>query len=57
MEIVRCKNCKHRPLDKRGYGVSEDLLFPDDVCPLQSDDPWYSKYPDDEFFCANGERM
>ena len=55
-EVVRCKNCKHRPYDKRGHGVSEDLLFPDDVCPLQCDDPWYSKYPADDFFCAKGEQ-
>ena len=53
--VVRCKNCKHRPHDKRGHGVSEDLVFPDDVCPLQCDDPWYSKYPEDDFFCAKGE--
>ena len=44
-----------RPHDKRGHGVSEDLRFPDDVCPLQCDDPWYSKYPEDDFFCAKGE--
>ena len=54
VEVVRCKVCKHRPHDKRGHGVSEDLVFPDDVCPLQSDDPWYSKYPKDNFFCAYG---
>ena len=54
--LIRCKDCKHRPHDKRGRGVSEDLVFPDDVCPLQCDDPWYSKYPEDEFFCAKGER-
>ena len=53
--VVPCKNCKHRPHDKRGHGVSEDLVFPDDVCPLQCDDPWYSKYPEDDFFCAKGE--
>ena len=52
---IRCKECKHRPYDKRGHGVSEDLVFPDDVCPLQCDDPWYSKYPEDDFFCAKGE--
>ena len=53
--IVRCKECKHRPHDKRGHGVSEDLVFPDDVCPFQCDDPWYSQYPADDFFCAKGE--
>ena len=55
MVPIRCKECKHRPHDKRGHGVSEDLVFPDDVCPLQCDDPWYSKYPEDDFFCAKGE--
>lgn len=53
--IVRCKNCKHRPYDEEGYGISEDLVFPDDVCPFQCDDPWYSRYPADDFFCAKGE--
>ena len=56
MEIVRCKNCKHRPYDEEGYGISEDLVFPDDVCPFQCDDLWYSQYPSDDFFCAKGER-
>lgn len=54
-DIVRCKNCKHRPYDEEGYGISEDLVFLDDVCPLQCDDPWYSRYPADDFFCAKGE--
>ena len=54
---VRCKNCKHRPYDEEGYGISEDLVFPDDVCPFQCDDPWYSQYPADDFFCAKGEKI
>ena len=60
VEIVRCKNCIHRPIkgedthdidppkDSRGY---EDYTCP---C-LNEDDYWYSWYPSDEFFCAEGE--
>ena len=40
--IVYCKNCKHRP-------------FPDYGCPCQCDDGYYSWYPDDDWFCGNGE--
>lgn len=55
--VVRCKDCKHRPIDKGGHGHGNELLFPDDgVCPGQCDDPWYSWLPDDNWFCANGER-
>lgn len=52
--VVRCKDCKHRPT-KDIVGL---LDFPDnDVCPCQnSDDSWYSWYPADNWFCANGER-
>ena len=52
-EIVRCKDCEHRPT---GTGANRDLEFPDDVCPCQCDDFWYSWMPKDEWFCANGER-
>jgi len=62
VEIVRCKNCVHRPIksedthnifppkDGRGFG------FGDYTCPcLNEDDYYYSWYPSDEWFCANGK--
>lgn len=52
-EIVRCKDCKHRP---DGTGVNHDLEFPDDRCPCKCEDYWYSWKPDDNWFCGNGER-
>jgi hypothetical protein len=51
--VTRCKDCKHRPYGKGEY---DDLLFPDDICPCQCDDFWYSWIPDDDWFCKNGER-
>lgn len=31
-------------------------VFPDDKCPCQCEDPYYSWLPDPDWFCANGER-
>ena len=54
-EIVRCKDCKHKPT---GSGVNHDIEFPeqDYRCPCRCEDYWYSWMPDDDWFCANGER-
>ena len=52
-EIVRCKDCKHRP---SGTGVDHNIEFPDRVCPCQCEDFWYSWMPGDDWFCKNGER-
>lgn len=42
VEVVRCKNCKHRLTSQ---------------CPCQcTGDPYYSWDPDDEWFCADGKR-
>ena len=56
-EIIRCKDCKHRPVirdtDKvGGFG----LEFPDDECPCNCDDPFYAYRPADDWYCARGER-
>ena len=51
-EIVRCKDCVHRPKGTNNH----DLEFPDYVCPCQCDDFWYNWMPKDDWFCANGER-
>lgn len=55
-EIVRCKDCMHRPKDPESKGVGQSLVFPDDVCPCQIGDNWYSWMPKDDWFCADGER-
>lgn len=50
--VVRCKDCKHRPTGTN----RDDLEFPDDKCPCQCEDYWYSWKPSDDWFCENGER-
>lgn len=55
-EIVRCKDCKHRPADPENKGAGPSLVFPDEICPCRIDDDWYSWMPDDNWFCAEGER-
>ena len=53
-EIVRCKDCKHRPKQTEpGKTVGFSLEFPSYRCPCY--DGYYSWYPDDDWFCANGE--
>ena len=56
--VVRCKDCKHRPKepDLETYKSSFDLEFPDSRCPCECADGFYSWYPDDNWFCGNGER-
>lgn len=51
-DFVRCKDCKHRPTGTD----RDDLEFPDDDCPCQCADYWYSWKPADNWFCGNGER-
>lgn len=46
--VVRCKDCKHRPTQKK--------CFPDMVCPCQCSDSYYSWVPPDDWYCADGER-
>lgn len=54
--VVRCKDCKHRPTRPEEYDDGFDLAFPDEVCPCYcDDDPFYSWYPKDDWFCPNGE--
>ena len=57
-DLVRCKDCKHRPIDLGGKNYGQDLVFPDGdyKCPCRCEDPWYSWMPKDDWFCANGER-
>lgn len=53
--VIRCKDCKHRPIMPKEYENGFSLEFPDNVCPCQCDDGWYNQYPTDDWFCANGE--
>ena len=60
-ELVRCKDCKHRPkllvTDIEDMESGFDLQFPDYKCTCRNDDDdWYSWYPSDDWFCAYGER-
>ena len=59
-ELVRCKDCKHRPelkLYSDRHGNYTAVEFPDgSKCPCQCEDFFYSWYPKDDWFCADGER-
>ena len=63
-EIIRCKDCKHRPVMVWSKVYDDfDVLAPevdgkeDWRCPcLIKDDPYYSWSPNDNWFCGNGER-
>lgn len=55
IDIVRCKDCIHRPIDTGRDNDPEDLEFPDDRCPCRCTDYFYSWMPEDDWFCANGE--
>lgn len=59
-ELVRCKDCKHRPKKPNWetYESGFDIEFPEgSKCPCYcSGDEWYSWYPEDDWFCADGER-
>lgn len=62
MDIVRCGECKHKPIkhDPEGDDFGFNLVSPngyDNLCPcLNTDDGFYSYMPEDNFFCAFGER-
>lgn len=55
-ELIRCKECKHRPVINGEYKNGFSLEFPDYKCPCQCDDGYYSWMPKDDWFCGNGER-
>ena len=55
-ELDRCKNCRHRPKREREDATGFALEFPDNQCPCQCDDGWYSWYPPDNWYCPIGER-
>lgn len=55
-EVIRCKDCKHRPSREFEGAEGFALEFPDYRCPCQCDDGYYSWYPNDDWYCADGER-
>lgn len=59
-ELIRCMDCKHRPelkLYSDRHGNYTAVEFPEgSKCPCQCEDFFYSWYPKDDWFCANGER-
>ena len=57
VEVVRCKDCKHRPIDTQEEGNGFDYDFPEEYgCPGYCDDGYYSQRFNDDFYCAWGER-
>lgn len=61
VEIVRCKDCVHRP-NKNGCGPTIEeqceglsIEVEDNTCPCICYDYYYSYQPQDDWFCANGE--
>lgn len=60
IEIIRCKECKHRPIkeDAEGadYGFNISAPNGDEHCPCLVEDGWYSWMPNDNFYCGFGER-
>lgn len=61
IDIVRCKECKHRPVKENinGEDYGFNLIAPndrDERCPCLVDDGWYSWMPEDDFYCGYGER-
>lgn len=59
-DIVCCKECIHRPKKitfmTKKYTNAFDLEFPDNECPCQASDSYYSWYPNDNWFCAEGKK-
>ena len=60
IDIVFCKECKHRPVkeDADGENYGFNIIAPEGSsrCPCLVEDGWYSWMPKDNFFCGYGER-
>lgn len=60
VQVVRCKDCKHRPKEPnfKTFENGFDIEFPEgSKCPCKcSGDEYYSWYPEDDWFCADGEK-
>ena len=56
-ELVRCKDCKHRPITLDGEVLPRKVNgCPDEACPFVRADYYYNRQPEGDFFCAWGER-
>ena len=58
-EIVRCRDCKHRPIRGDGnivYAPNDINGWDDETCPCLCEDCYYNWMPEDDFFCGKGER-
>lgn len=61
LEIIRCKDCKHKPHTSDEYDDDKgdcgfEIIFPDYRCPCRCDDEYYNHIPDDDWYCGNAER-
>jgi len=61
IDIVFCKECKHRPIKEEADGddYGFNLIEPtedDELCPCLVSDGFFSWMPPDNFFCGYGER-
>lgn len=55
MDIVKCKDCKHRPV-RDGADIFKPDTF-DTICPyLCAGDSYYNRVPEDDWFCNFGEK-
>ena len=56
--LIDAKDCKHRPVDTgKQIEPPEENGRIDETCPcINADDCWYSFMPEDDYFCADGER-
>lgn len=66
-ELIRCKDCKHRPRkDERGrvsppivqagaYSWGEPIYNDDETCPYICEDCTYNRMPSDEQYCDKAE--
>lgn len=63
-EIIRCKECVHRPIMELSKSLNVQFIkapkiediYDDFTCPFLCDDTYYSRMPKDDFFCGYGER-
>lgn len=58
--VVRCRDCKYKPIAPEGITAGFQVEFPDELdnpCPCNCGDGWYSEKPSDNFFCAYGAKM
>ena len=54
--VVRCKDCKHRPIVEGDYISEPGEIYSDYTCPYLCDDCWYNRMPEDSWYCNHGER-